>query len=113
MPKRTMGDRADAMVYEASKPHAKVHMDEPIPTGEELSGQQGGLDVFDDVQALPPEQVTPLRPLLPPLPQPVVDGDDDGEEPYFDNYADISEDEMDAHTQKTLEELQNGQFLSV
>ena len=30
-------------------------------------------------------------------------------QPYSDDYADISEGEMDAHTQKTLEELQHGQ----
>ncbi|KAE8789368.1 hypothetical protein D1007_36467 [Hordeum vulgare] len=90
MPKRTMGGRADAMAYEASKPRAKLDMEKPIPAGEGSSGQQGGLDVVDDVEALPPEQVTPVPRHLPPLPQPVVDEDDDGEEvshltPIFGN----------------------------
>ena len=30
-------------------------------------------------------------------------------QPDYDDYADISEEEMDAHTQKILEELHNGQ----
>ncbi|KAE8801189.1 hypothetical protein D1007_23215 [Hordeum vulgare] len=104
MPKRTMGRRADAMAYEASKPDAKLDMEKPVLAGEGSSGQQGGLDVVDDVQALPPEQVapplelvaptpeqvTPLPRHLPPLLQPVVDGDDNGEEashltPIFGN----------------------------
>ncbi|KAI4964389.1 hypothetical protein ZWY2020_005858 [Hordeum vulgare] len=97
MPKRTVGGRADAMAYEASKPRAKLDMEKPIPAGEGSSGQQGGLDVVDDVEALPPEQVapppeqvTPVPRHLPPLPQPVVDEDDDGEEvshltPIFGN----------------------------
>ena len=110
MPKRTMGGRADvgadAMAHEASKRHAKLLMEKPLPAGEGSSQQQGGLDVVDHVQALhpvqvaptpeqvapPPEQVTPLPRHLPPLPQPIVnvDGDDDGEEvshltPIFGN----------------------------
>ncbi|KAE8815116.1 hypothetical protein D1007_07437 [Hordeum vulgare] len=82
-----MGGRADAMAYEASKPRAKQDMEKTIPAGEGSSGQQGGLDIVDDVQALlseqlgpTPKQVTPLPQHLPPVPQPVVDGDDDGEE---------------------------------
>ncbi|XBI21994.1 hypothetical protein VPH35_063064 [Triticum aestivum] len=88
MPKRTMGGRgdagADAMAHEASKCRAKLHMEKPLPAGEGSSRQQGGLDVFDHVQAPvqvsptpeqvapPPEQVTPLPRHLPPLPQPVT-----------------------------------------
>ncbi|KAM3328775.1 hypothetical protein ACQJBY_026104 [Aegilops geniculata] len=91
MPKRTMGGRADAgadtMAHEASKRHAKLHMEKPLPAGEGSSRQQGGRDVVDHVQApvqVSPtqEQVTPLPRHLPPLPQPMVniDGDDDEEE---------------------------------
>ncbi|XBI69296.1 hypothetical protein VPH35_048383 [Triticum aestivum] len=91
MPKHTMGGRADAgadaMVHEASKRCAKLHMEKPLPADEGSSRQQGGHDVIDHVQAPvqvspTPEQVTPLPRHLPPLPQPVVnvDGDDDDEE---------------------------------
>ncbi|XBH87850.1 hypothetical protein VPH35_075233 [Triticum aestivum] len=98
MPKRTMGGRADAgadaMAHEASKPGAKLHMQKPLPAGEESYRQQGGLDVVDHVQApmqvaptpeqvAPPlKEVTPLPRHMPPLPQPMVnvDGEDDEEE---------------------------------
>ncbi|VAI94180.1 unnamed protein product [Triticum turgidum subsp. durum] len=72
--------RADAMAHEASKPHAKLHMEKPVPAGEGSSRQHGGLDIVDHVQAPvqvaptpeqvapPPEQVTPLPRHLPPLP---------------------------------------------
>ncbi|XBJ18480.1 hypothetical protein VPH35_009638 [Triticum aestivum] len=55
MPKRTMGGRADtgagAMAHEASKRWAKLHMEKPLPTGEESIRQQGDLDIVDHVQA--------------------------------------------------------------
>nr|CDM86070.1 unnamed protein product [Triticum aestivum] len=86
-----MGGRAnagaDVMAYEASKPRSKMYMEKPVPAAEWLSGQQGSLDIFDDVHALYPEQVAPTPEQVtslprhpPPLPQPVVDSDDDGEE---------------------------------
>ncbi|VAH45693.1 unnamed protein product [Triticum turgidum subsp. durum] len=101
MPKRTMGGRADgrtdAMVHEASKRHAKMHMEKPLPAGEVSIRQQGGLDVVDHIQApvqvsptseqvAPPpeqvaalvpqmEQVSPLPRVTPPVPEPVVVGD--------------------------------------
>ncbi|VAH98503.1 unnamed protein product [Triticum turgidum subsp. durum] len=100
MPKRTIGGRADAgaddMAHEASKHHAKPHMEKPLPSGEGSSWQQGGLDVVDHVQAPvqvspPPEQVAALAPqvaalapqteqvsplprVTPPVPEPVVVG---------------------------------------
>ncbi|XBJ09875.1 hypothetical protein VPH35_014866 [Triticum aestivum] len=98
MPKRTTGGRADAMAHEASKCHAKLHMETPLPAGEGSSRQQGGRDVVDHVQApvqvsptpeqvapfmwapvaaLAPqtEQVSPLPRVTPPVPEPVVAGD--------------------------------------
>ncbi|VAI64000.1 unnamed protein product [Triticum turgidum subsp. durum] len=81
MPKCTMGGRADAMVHEASKRRAKLHMEKPLPAGEVSSQQQGSLDVVDHVQAPvqvsptpeqvapSPEQVTHLPCHLPPLPR--------------------------------------------
>ncbi|XBJ06257.1 hypothetical protein VPH35_024905 [Triticum aestivum] len=89
MPKRTMGGRADdgvdAMAHEASKRHAKLHMEKPLPAGEGSSRQQGGRDVVDHVApfmwapvtALAPhtEQVSPLPRVTPPVPEPVVTGD--------------------------------------
>ena len=55
--------------------------------GEGSSGQQGCLDILAAVLDLHPEQVAPspvqvtlLPRLLTPPPEPVVDGDDDGEE---------------------------------
>ncbi|KAI4995685.1 hypothetical protein ZWY2020_037733 [Hordeum vulgare] len=57
MPKRTMGGsadaKADAKAYEASKPRVKLDME---------------------------KSVTPLPRHLPPMPQPVVNDNDDGEE---------------------------------
>ncbi|VAH70324.1 unnamed protein product [Triticum turgidum subsp. durum] len=102
MPKHTMGGRADAgadaMVHEASKRCAKLHMEKPLPANEGSSRQQGGRDVIDHVQApvqvsptleqvapfmwapvtaLAPqtEQVSPLPWVTPPVPEPVVAGD--------------------------------------
>ncbi|KAE8782102.1 hypothetical protein D1007_44622 [Hordeum vulgare] len=69
-------------------------MEKSVPASEGLSGQQGGLDVVDDVHALPPEQVAPppeqvarLSCLLPPFPQPMVDGHDDGEEDQLKKFV--------------------------
>ncbi|KAI5013669.1 hypothetical protein ZWY2020_037713 [Hordeum vulgare] len=128
MPKRTLGGSADAMAYEASKPRAKLDMEKPVPASEGSSGQQGNLDVIDDIQALPPEQlapppeqvaptpkqvapppkqVTPLPRHLPPLPQPVVDGNDDGEEVLTDD-VDSDPETQRIYTRRKGRKLDNG-----
>ncbi|KAI5001096.1 hypothetical protein ZWY2020_011058 [Hordeum vulgare] len=76
MPKCTMGGRADvradAMASEASKPRANLDMEKLVPVGEGSSRQQGGLDVVEDVQALPPEQVAPSPERVAPTPEQVA-----------------------------------------
>ncbi|KAI4999733.1 hypothetical protein ZWY2020_004322 [Hordeum vulgare] len=87
MPKRTMGGRADAMAYEASKPRAKLDMEKPVaPT---------------------PEQVIPLPRHLPPLPQPVVNGDDNGEEVLTDN-VDSDPETQRIYRRRKGREMDNG-----
>uniref|UniRef100_M8B3A9 Uncharacterized protein n=1 Tax=Aegilops tauschii TaxID=37682 RepID=M8B3A9_AEGTA len=74
---------ADALADEASKAHMKLDLEKPATAGEGPRGQQGGLDVLAVVLDLHPEQVTPLLQLLPPLLEPMVDGDDEREEVYL------------------------------
>ncbi|KAI4984204.1 hypothetical protein ZWY2020_046592, partial [Hordeum vulgare] len=86
----------------------------PVPIGEGSSEQQGGLDVVVDVHALPrehvappSEQVTPLPCHLPPLPQPVVDDDDDGEEVLTDD-VDSDPETQRIYRRRKGRELDNG-----